>query len=76
MLPPAVAGVGIGLINGAGNLDGTVGPWFFGFVRDRTGSFDAALTAGGLAMFCASLVALPIRTGGPDVSPAIRRSEV
>jgi MFS family permease len=61
VLPPAVAGVGIGLINGAGNLGGTVGPWFFGFVRDHTGSFDAALTAGGIAMFIASLMALPIR---------------
>jgi MFS family permease len=39
VLPPAVAGVGIGLINGAGNLGGTVGPYFFGAVRDLTGSF-------------------------------------
>ncbi|MBU6499412.1 MAG: MFS transporter [Rhodospirillales bacterium] len=61
VLPPAVAGVGIGLINGAGNLGGTVGPWFFGVVRDHTGSFSAALTAGGLSLIVASLVALPIR---------------
>jgi MFS family permease len=61
VLPPALAGVGIGLINGAGNLGGTVGPWFFGFIRDNTGSFNAALTAGGVALFAAGMVALPIR---------------
>jgi hypothetical protein len=33
----AVAGVGI--VNGAGNLGGTVGPYFFGAVREVTGSF-------------------------------------
>ena len=67
VLPPAVAGVGIGLINGAGNLGGTVGPYFFGYVRDVTGSFNAALTAGGLVVFAASLLALPIRAiGRPD----------
>jgi MFS family permease len=62
VLPPTVAGVGIGLINGAGNLGGTVGPWFFGFTRDHTGSFNAALTAAGIALILASLIALPIRT--------------
>jgi MFS family permease len=65
VLPPTVAGVAIGLINGAGNLGGTIGPWFFGFIRDHTGSFNAALTAGGIAMFVASLAALPIRMPQP-----------
>jgi MFS family permease len=60
VLPPAVAGVGIGLINGAGNLGGTVGPWFFGFIRDHTGSFTVALTVAGMSMIMASLVALPL----------------
>jgi MFS family permease len=60
VLPPTVAGVGIGLINGAGNLGGTVGPLFFGFIRDHTGSFDLALTAAGMALISASLLALPI----------------
>ena len=61
VLPPAVAGVGIGLINGAGNLGGTVGPVFFGAVRDWTGSFTLALTAGGLSLIAGSLIAAPIR---------------
>lgn len=61
MLPPAVVGVGIGLINGAGNLGGTVGPYFFGYVRTATGSFTLALTVGGISLILASLVAIPIR---------------
>ena len=63
MLPPAVAGVGIGLINGTGNLGGTVGPYFFGYVRTVTGSFSLALTAAGIALIVGSLVAIPIRAG-------------
>jgi MFS family permease len=61
VLPPAVAGVGIGLVNGAGNLGGTVGPYFFGFVREWTGSFSLALTAGGLSLIAGTLLLLPIR---------------
>jgi sugar phosphate permease len=61
VLPPAVVGVGIGIVNGAGNLGGTVGPYFFGFVRELTGSFDLALAVGGLSLILASLIAAPIR---------------
>ncbi len=60
VLPPAVVGVGIGLINGAGNLGGTVGPYFFGYIRTVTGSFSLALTIAGLSMILGSLVAVPI----------------
>jgi sugar phosphate permease len=61
VLPPAVAGVGIGLVNGADNLGGTVGPYFFGFVREWTGSFTLALTAGGVSLIVGTLLLLPIR---------------
>jgi MFS family permease len=64
ILPPAVGGVGIGLINGAGNLGGTVGPYFFGSVRGLTGSFALALLVGGLSLIVGSLIALPIRRAG------------
>lgn len=62
VLPTAVAGVGIGLINGAGNLGGTVGPYFFGYIRGVTGSFALALSVGGISLILGSLVAIPIRT--------------
>jgi sugar phosphate permease len=61
VLPPAVSGVGIGLVNGAGNLGGTVGPFFFGYIRELTGSFSLALTAGGISLIIGSLIAVPIR---------------
>jgi MFS family permease len=71
VLPPAVAGVGIGLINGAGNLGGTAGPWFFGVVRDTTGSFTLALTVAGVSLIVGSLVAVPIglKRGNVGVAP-------
>jgi sugar phosphate permease len=64
ILPPAVAGVGIGLINGAGNLGGTVGPYFFGYVRTMTGTFSLALLVGGLSLVVGSLIAVPIKRRG------------
>ncbi|MDE2579381.1 MAG: MFS transporter [Hyphomicrobiales bacterium] len=62
VLPASVVGVGIGLINGAGNLGGTVGPWFFGAVKTHTGSFSLALTVAGVSLILSSLAAAPIRT--------------
>lgn len=66
VLPPAVAGVGIGLVNGAGNLGGTVGPYFFGLAREWTGSFTLALTAGGVSLILGSLLVMPIRASKMD----------
>jgi sugar phosphate permease len=64
ILPVAVAGVGIGLINGAGNLGGTVGPYFFGVLRTATGSFSLALMLGGVSLIIGALIAAPIRRSG------------
>jgi len=60
VLPPSVVGVGIGLINGAGNLGGTVGPYFFGVVKTHTGSFSVALAAAGVSLMLSALIAMPI----------------
>jgi MFS family permease len=62
VLPPSVVGVGIGLINGAGNLGGTVGPYFFGVVKTQTGSFSLALAAAGVSLMLSALIAMPIPT--------------
>ncbi|MDN5000006.1 MFS transporter [Bradyrhizobium sp. GCM10027634] len=61
VLPPTVIGVGIGLINGAGNLGGTVGPYFFGVVKTQTGTFTLALAAAGISLVLSALIAVPIR---------------
>jgi MFS family permease len=61
VLPPVVMGVGVGLINGAGNLGGVVGPYLFGFLRSTTGSFALALALAGVALVGASFAAVPIR---------------
>jgi sugar phosphate permease len=74
VLPPAVAGVGIGLANGAGNLGGTVGPYFFGAVREWTGSFTLALTVGGISLIVGSLIAMPIKSSARSAAPAGRQS--
>ena len=61
VLPASVAGVGIGLINGLGNLGGTVGPWFFGVAKTQTGSFSLALAAGGISLLLSAAIAMLIR---------------
>jgi MFS family permease len=60
VLPATVVGVGIGLINGVGNLGGTVGPYFFGVVKTQTGSFSMALAVAGVSLLLSALVAIPI----------------
>ncbi len=74
VLPPAVAGVGIGLINGAGNLGGTVGPYFFGTLRAEFGDFTLALAVAGVSLILSSIAALPIRgsrSAGSTPAPAV-----
>ena len=62
VLPASVAGVGIGLINGVGNLGGTVGPWFFGIAKTQTSSFSLALAIGGASLLSSAAIATLIRT--------------
>jgi MFS family permease len=66
LLPASVAGVGIGLINGAGNIGGVFGPLVFGYVRGVTGSFSLALTVAGISLVLSGIVALPIRSRPDD----------
>lgn len=65
VLPASVAGVGIGLINGLGNLGGTVGPYFFGVVKTQTGSFSLALAAAGVSLLLGASIAMLVRTRQP-----------
>lgn len=66
VLPPSVIGVGIGLVNGVGNLGGTVGPYFFGVVKTQTGSFSLALAAGGASLLLSAMIAMLIKTKRPS----------
>jgi predicted MFS family arabinose efflux permease len=65
VLPASVAGVGIGLINGLGNLGGTVGPYFFGVVKTQTGSFSLALAAAGVSLLLSAAIAMLVPTKQP-----------
>lgn len=61
VLPVALAGGAMGLINALGNLGGYFGPFLGGWLQDKTGSFfaTAILFAGSLAL--AGVLALTIR---------------
>ena len=80
VLPVAMAGGAMGLINALGNLGGYFGPYLGGYLQDKTGSFfaTAMLFAGSLAL--AGIVVMTIRlrekpsdtvtTGGSTRRPA------
>jgi ACS family tartrate transporter-like MFS transporter len=64
-LPPrflrsTAAAAGIASINSFGNLGGFAGPYVIGAIRDRTGSFAAALLGGALLMAIAGVLAVAL----------------
>jgi MFS family permease len=61
VLPAPVAGVGIAVINGVGNLGGFAGPFAFGAIRTETGSFAVALSLAGLVLLASAVVLLFLR---------------
>jgi sugar phosphate permease len=62
VLPVALAGGAMGLINALGNLGGYVGPFLGGYLQDKTGSFTATAILFAGALFLAGLLALTIRS--------------
>lgn len=60
VLPVALAGGAMGLINALGNLGGYVGPYLGGYLQDRTGSFVATAMLFAGALLLAGLLALSI----------------
>lgn len=67
VLPPEVAGVGIAVINGIGNLGGFSGPLVFGMIRGATGSFVLALSMSGVLLIAAGLLLALM----PSMSPGV-----
>ncbi|HEX3984247.1 MAG TPA: MFS transporter, partial [Acidisoma sp.] len=62
VLPVALAGGSMGLINALGNLGGYFGPFLGGYLQDRTGSFTATAVLFAGALFLAGLLVLTIRS--------------
>ncbi|MSR30536.1 MAG: MFS transporter [Gemmataceae bacterium] len=60
LLGPALAAVGIALINSLGNLGGFVGPYLMGYLRDLTGSLSFGLFLFGLSSTIAAGLALTL----------------
>ena len=75
VLPASVAGVGIAVINGIGNLGGFAGPFAFGAIRSATGSFDLALSLAGVVLVLSAGVLVLLRM--PERAPvlAVRPAE-
>lgn len=61
VLPVALAGGAMGLINALGNLGGYFGPFLGGYLQDRTGSFVATAMLFAGALLLAGLLVLTIR---------------
>jgi ACS family tartrate transporter-like MFS transporter len=64
----ALAGAGFAWINSIGNLGGTVGPYYVGYMKDLTGNFAGGLYGLALlslisAIVCALFLHIPARAG-------------
>lgn len=76
-LQGAAAAGGIALINSLGNLGGFVGPYMIGWVKQRTGSYDAAMgVLAAVAVVAAIVMVLVGRQGatGGRIQPAAPRT--
>ncbi len=60
-LGQAAAAVAIGTINSVGNLGGFAGPYYFGYLRERTGSFQAGTAVLSACTIAAGVIALAVR---------------
>ncbi len=74
-LSGAAAAGGIAIINSIGNLSGFAGPYLMGYLKDRTGDYNAGLLCLGALGLMAMVIVLSLRHDGaleqePQVSPA------
>ncbi len=60
LLSKTAAATAVGLINAVGNIAGFAGPYLFGYLGTRTGSFSSGLTLMMLAAFFGGLLTLRI----------------
>lgn len=64
-LSGAAAAGAVGLINSIGNVGGWVGPYFAGFIKDRTGSMQWAYVALSACLVMAGISMLSLRRPAP-----------
>ena len=64
-LTGAAAAGAVGLINSIGNVGGWVGPYFAGFIKDRTGSMQWAYVALSASLVLAGISMLSLRGQAP-----------
>jgi len=67
-LSGAAAAGAVGMINSVGNLGGFLGPYLTGWVRQATGSFEAALLYLALSLAAAGVLILTLREGAPGAA--------
>ena len=60
-LSESAAAASIGLINSVGGLGGFAGPYFVGYLRNRTGSFTASMIFMIVALFLSAALVLTVR---------------
>lgn len=72
-LTGAAAGGAIAMINSVGNLGGFFGPYLVGFLKDFTGSFNAAIVFLGISMVFGAMIIL-LTTRKAKVSVAYKLS--
>jgi MFS family permease len=75
----ALAGAGFAWINSIGNLGGTVGPYYVGYMKDLTGNFAGGLYGLALlsliaALVCAFFLHIPDRAAEAEASVAGARA--
>jgi MFS transporter, ACS family, tartrate transporter len=65
-LSESAAAASIGLINSVGNLGGFVGPFFVGYLRNRTGSFTVSMVFMIVALLLSAALVLALRVRHPE----------
>ncbi|MEP7274457.1 MAG: MFS transporter [Acidobacteriota bacterium] len=70
-LTGSAAAAAVGLINSVGNLGGFIGPYAVGFLKDRTGSYDAGMWFLAICSLIAGLLAFLIKQPRPKDASAV-----
>ena len=73
-LTGSAAAAGIALINALGNIGGFIGPYAFGAIQKRTGSFHGGLVFVAIALFVAAMLILAFKPSQRSVKGGLQSS--